>query len=350
MKSSSEVKIEKFNTLVGELKIDIRDDNKWPMIFGQLLQNESLDEQYKDWNELLKYFLQREKVLGHCHKGSIYWSLGTIDLTNGNINEAINHLEKSSEEDKIKLRGEKRITASIGLLSVIKPLLHRFKDKKQKWQFDPGIKDLYELLNKDEKKKFAETLFEAHNNFSQGKVKIILDNFFLFVTHDRTREITKDTYNEVSNAVLFGSQETYYSQIFAMGSIVEAMLDELFLRNNQEVWRQFKNKKDIFSRICNNSKMNKKDYPMNLTLGEKIFVLRMMTIENICPITKESLLLLLIIEEYRDLIHPRRRLSFEFEANRYVASILLTSISRIAGDWWPENVKKIIEANYKLNS
>lgn len=342
--------IKKFERITNELDISIRDDNKWPLIFNQIIAKEDFANLYGLWTELLNYFLEKEKTLGHCHKGLIYWSLGVIDLKNGNINKAIENLEKSSEEDRIKLNGENRITASIGLLSIIKPLLHRYKDRNQMWQFDQNIEALYNILTIEEKSKFADLLLDAHNNFTQGKIKIILENFFTFITDNRTREIVKNDYKEASGAILMGAQQTYYSQIFSMGSIIEAMLDELFLRNNLEVWKIFKGNQKIQEEIKDDSKLNRDDYPLDSSLGLKIWMLRKMAIVGLCPISKESLLFLLIMGEYRDLIHPRRRKDFKFEVNRYVASILLATISNIAGDWWPENIRKIIELNYKLNS
>jgi len=344
-----EEKINKFQRIITELNIDLKDDAQWPLIFGQILTSDDLDQQYVNWGKLLKFFLEKEKEIGHCHKGNIYWSLGVIDLKNGNIDKAIEFLEESSKEDKLKLNGEKRITASIGLLSIIKPLLHRYKNKKQAWKLDLNIKELYELLAVDERGKFADVLLTAHNNFATGKLKVILDNFFTFITDDKTREITQNTYKELTSAVLNGVQGTYYSQMFALGSMCEAILDELFVRNKQEIWTLFREDKDIQKKISPDSKMNKQNYPTDLTLDQKIWILREMTLKGICPITKPSVLLLVIIGEYRDLIHPNRRISFEFEATRYVISVLLDSFTDIAGDWWPQNIKKIIEANYQLN-
>jgi hypothetical protein len=342
-------KIDKFQRIIGELSIDLKDDNRWPLIFEQIVKDDSLDQQYTNWQVLLDFFLNEEKKIGHCHKGNIYWSLGVIDLKNGNIDKAIDYLEESAKEDTIKLNGEKRITASIGLVSIIKPLLHRFKNKKQAWNLDLDIKELYELLSVEERGKFADVLLTAHNNFATGKLKVILDNFFTFISDDKTREITQNTYKELTSAVLNGVQTTYYSQMFALGSMCEAILDELFMRNKQEIWKLFKSNKKIQKKVDQKSIMHQSDYPTGLTLSQKIWILREMTINGICPITKPSVLLLVIIGEYRDLIHPRRRMSFEFEATRYVISVLLDSFTDIAGDWWPENIKKLIEANCQLN-
>lgn len=347
--SISEEKIDKFRRIVTELKIDLKDDAQWPLILWQIIKEDNLDQQYATWEKLLQFFLKKEKELGHCHKGNIYWSLGVIDLKNGNIDKAIKYLEESSKEDKLKLKGEKRITASIGLLSIIKPLLHRYKKNKQAWGLDLSIKELYELLTVDEREKFADVLLTAHTNFDTSKLKVILDNYFTFITDVKTREITKNTYKELTSAVLNGVQGTYYSQMFALGSVCEAILDELFMRNQQEIWRLFRGNKNIQKKIFSDSKMNKQDYPTDLTLDQKIWILREMTLSGICPISKPSVLLLVIIGEYRDLIHPHRRISFEFEATRYVISVLLDSFTDIAGDWWPEKIKKIIEANYQLN-
>jgi hypothetical protein len=349
---TSSEKVEKFKKIINELEIDIKDDDKWPLVFEQIIRSGDLNQQYKDWKALLEFFHKQEGKLGHCHKGQIFWKLGVMDLINGSISSAIAYLDLSSEEDKIKLNGEKRITASIGLLSVIKPLLHRYKNKSQSWELDKNLNALYELLSDEEKRKFATILLEAHDNFSTGKTKIILENFFTFITNDRIREITKDMYKEVSESILLGAQTTYISQIFAIGSMCEAILDELFQRNDQEVWKIFRLNDAIQQQIAKegrNSKMKQQDYDSSMNLGEKIWMLRAMVGQRNCPITKESVLLLSIIGEYRDLIHPRRRLSFPFDPNRYVASVLIACLSHIAGDWWPENVRKIIEANYQLN-
>lgn len=346
----NQTKISKFHNIIISLNIDIKDDGEWPIIFQQISSGKTLEEKYIEWSELLDYFLQKENNTGHCHKGLIYWSLGVIDLKKGNIDNAITYLEKSAEDDKLKLNGKNQITASIGLLSIIKPLLNRFKDNKEKWVFDEAVKALYESLNQNEKSKFAQVLLGAHNNNAKGQIRIINDDFFTFITDDKIRNITINTYHEITNAVLTGTQTTYYSQIFALGSISEGILDELFKRNNQEIWTIFKSNPEATKNINTNSRMNSTDYPSGLTLNEKIWILREMINQNICPITKESVLLLIIIGEYRDLIHPRRRLTSEFEVTRYTASILLAAFSYIAGDWWPQNIKKIIEANYQLNN
>jgi len=103
-------------------------------------------------------------------------------------------------------------------------------------------------------------------------------------------------------------------------------------------WKKFKSIKGL--KIDKKSKINSTKYSSGMTLGQKIQVLRFMTEKGCSPISHSSILQLIIIGEYRDLIHPRRRIEFEYEANRYVATFLFTMISKVAGDWWPENVNK----------
>ena len=53
-------------------------------------------------------------------------------------------------------------------------------------------------------------------------------------------------------------------------------------------------------------------YPMHTTLNTKIKAFRLMAEEGISPIPKYAILQMTLIGEYRDLIHPRRRLDFNF--------------------------------------
>jgi hypothetical protein len=50
-------------------------------------------------------------------------------------------------------------------------------------------------------------------------------------------------------------------------------------------------------------------------------------------VPKVSILQMLIIAEYRNLIHTKRRIEFAFEVNRYVAACILTFINQIASHW-----------------
>ena len=75
-----------------------------------------------------------------------------------------------------------------------------------------------------------------------------------------------------------------------------------------------------------------------MTLGEKIMVLRLLATHARSPVPKSAILLMLIMGEYRDLIHPRRRLEFAFEANAYVAGFVFTLVSHVAHHWWPEHI------------
>lgn len=51
------------------------------------------------------------------------------------------------------------------------------------------------------------------------------------------------------------------------------------------------------------------------------------------PVPKVPILQMLIIGEYRNLIHTKRRMEFAFEVNWYVAAYILTFINQIASHW-----------------
>jgi len=338
--------IARFERAISELNMDITDDRYWPVISDHILVDLPQNKHKTYWEQLLILFLEKEKAGQHHHKGLIYWRLAVHTLLEGDISNALEYLRKSRDEDIKKLGGDtSQITASIGLLSVLSPLLVRYKDKKNKWILDEAVKDIYDNLSIESKKEFANTMFESHDSITQGRLWIIKDDFFGFIQDERIRSIVFDTYKEVRDTLLTSNLDTYYSCIFSIGSIVEAMLDDLFTRDEGAVWSHLKSNENIQKQIKPETKLASSKYQTSMNLGEKITLLKLMTNQDISPIRNSSILQIMIIGEYRDLIHPRRRLEFEFDPRKYIGQFLFTMIRNFAGDWWPENVNKRVKTS-----
>lgn len=331
--------VNQFNKTINDLNIDLRNDNAWPVISDELLKDKEEQFQLLFWQELLIQFELKEQSLGHCHKGQIYWKLSLLFLQQGNLTKSIDNLTLSTKEDSI--RTPNQFTAAIGLLSLIKPLVFRYRDGKE-WTFNQEINDFYESLNDTDKRNFANDLFNAHNLSSLSQIRIIKGDFFGFIIDKRTKQIVFDTYSEVRDAIFTSQQKTYYSCIFAMGSILEAMLDDFLQRDSQRVWKLFHDNNEILTELKGDTKLKSTDYDSGMTLGQKIRVVLMLAKHNKLPMKKHAVLHMLIIGEYRDLIHPRRRLEFEYKLNKYVAASLFTIISLFAGEWWPTNIEEAI--------
>jgi hypothetical protein len=125
------------------------------------------------------------------------------------------------------------------------------------------------------------------------------------------------------------------------------MLDDLFERDEQRVWKLFHNNKNIQTEVHTNKRSASEIYLSGMTLGEKITPLLLMAKHNVLPMPKHAVLEMKIIGEYRDLIHPRRRLDSPYKPDRYVASFLFTMISRFAGNWWQENITKLTKNEHE---
>ncbi len=330
--------IKEFNRFIKELKIDIRHDNEWPFVANKLVNELGQNAIEEFWQKILKYFKKQEKVLSHCHKGLIYWRLAEFRLKKGEYFECLRTLEKAKKEDEFELPDQ--ITASKVLLAILKPLFYRYKDKKGR-TIDSEIQSEYESLNTHEKSHFADLIFNAYNNAALNGTIVIKSDFFGFISSKKKRKILVTTYDEARRFLLMINSETYYSIVFSIGSIIEAMLDDLFTRKiknqKEKIWEVFKNTKD--STINIDSLLNKDVYPDGLNLGQKIFVLRFLAKKDICPIPKEVLFLMVIILEYRNLIHPRRRHDLEFEPNQKVVLTLFTFISQVASYWWQRKIR-----------
>jgi hypothetical protein len=331
--------ISSFKDIVLKLKIDIHNDSEWPLIAENLIKDKDLNFRLLFWHKLDSYFKKTEKRTGHCHKGQIYWRISEIYLLNGETNRCIKNLEKSRKDDI--LRNPNQFTASQGFLSVIKPLFYRYKDKHNAIKFDLQVNQFYNTFNQNEKLGFGNMMLFAHNASAQRAINSINNNYFNFITHRQNRAILFKTYCEIRSILLGTNLQSHYSSIFGIGSILESMLDNLFQRNDEALWKLFK--KIVPEKNIASSKMKSDAYDDGMTLSQKVMALRLMANENKQPIPKEIILLMLIISEYRDLIHPRRRLKFKFDANWYVAFTLCTFISQIAHYWWPSYLNRRIK-------
>jgi hypothetical protein len=132
-----------------------------------------------------------------------------------------------------------------------------------------------------------------------------------------------------------------YSCIFSIGSILEGLIDELFEREDQKLWKSFCANQNIQNKLEKNSPLLSSQYPDDTTLGRKVVAFRIMSENEICVIPKSAILQMIIISQYRDLIHPQRSLNFEFLGNSYVANVLFTFIAGIAHYWWPKHQLQI---------
>jgi hypothetical protein len=314
----------------------------WPDAALDELRGKDQGFQKQFWIELEKVLKEKEKALGHIHKGGIYWSLAILLLGEGNLTQAIDNLNRSSDEDR--QRGD-TFSAAIGLSSILKPLVKRFK--KNEWRFDEEIMRFYELLAQEERGEFARRIGGTHDQVAGFGMTVIKDEFFHFIVDEAIRRVVHSSYIEIRDILLGRGLKTYFSCVFSSGSILEGMLDDLFSRNEQEVWRLFRADTKIDKALNPDSRLRKTDYDASLTLGEKIMVLRILTEHGGSPIPKVPILQMLILAEYRDLIHPRRRASFEFKGNWYVAAFIFSFISQIAHHWWPENVKRELTGDTK---
>lgn len=339
MNSEINKAIEGFFARLSEQSFILRTDKVWPD--AALSQLKDRDETFRKqfWLELEKVFTEKEKTLGHLHKGQIYWRLAIIFLGEGNLTKAIDYLGLASAEDR--QRGD-TFSAAMGLLSILKPLVHRFKGST--WKFDDQIMEFYETLSNGEKREFANRLVSTHDQVASGRMTVIKDEFFHFIADETTRRVIHDNYIEIKDILSGSPLKTYLSCLFSAGSFLEGMLDDLFSRDDQKIWKLFHNNENIQKDVRGDSKLRATDYDDGMTLGSKISALRLWTMHATSPVPKVAILQMLIIGEYRDLIHPRRRRAFAFEANGYVASFIFTSISQVASHWWPENVQKELGA------
>lgn len=299
----------------------LKRDGQWPIIASEVMKISSLDEELIFWKLMDNEFRNKEKLIGYCHKGTIYWKICMIFLLQGKLQAFVDWLRKSTEEDKTI---GMKFSASIGMFSVIAPLL------TQKDKIDPDILSHSRSLNTSEKRDFADFIIKAHNITAQGQISIINDSFFQFVQDEEIRNVLFSYYRESKN-ILSSSNSSYYSVVFLVGSILEAMLDDLFTRNNHKLWK-------IYQVLDKKSGQYREKRRF---LGTKINYLKKLSKNNLLPIPKHLILPMIIISKYRNLIHPYQCQNSNYRVeDYYTASFIFTNISQIAHYWWNNNTVK----------
>ena len=314
----------------------LKTDAIWAPIADKLLEDTEPAYQKDFWLALEQEFKSKEASIGHLHKGQIYWNLAILDLVEGDLSSALDYLGLAGTEDK--LRGS-TFSAAIGLSSVVQPMVYRFKTDT--WRLDEAIMSAYGLLTQSQRREFANVIVETHNIAATGRLRVIKPEAFTFIADESKRRVCQSTYDEILAIIQGGRLGTFYSCIFSTGSILEGMFDDLFERDDQRLWKLFRDNPDVMAHVEKNSRLQGTGgYDPSMTLGGKVMILRLLAEFAKSPIPGEAILPMLIIGEYRDLIHPRRRLEVPFEANAYVAGYVFTLISVIAHFWWPENIAK----------
>lgn len=341
MESNVNNAIKEFFARLTDEKELLRNDLFWAKIADLLLIGKDDDFREKFWIKLESKFIEKEKTIGHCHKGQIYWRLSIIYLGKGDITKTLYYLNEAVEEDKI--RGD-NFSAAMGLQSVLEPLLNRYKNKAKKWLLDEKIKEFYDLLSTEQKVTFAHNISLIHDRVVTLQTMVIRENFFDFIINEKIRNIVKDIYFENTEIITKRPINTYYTPIFSIGSILEGMLDDLFQRDNNRIWELFKKTPEATKLINPSSPLKSSHYSDIMTLGQKVKILELMALTKCCPVSENSILMMIIIEEYRNLIHLTRTLEFKFRPNGYIAGFLFQFIPNIASDWWPANVDSKIRS------
>jgi hypothetical protein len=306
-------------------------DNIWPDAALEQLQGRDADFQIRFWTALEEHLKEKERTLGHIHKGDIYWFLAILFLGQGNLTKTIEHLDLSAHEDRQKGR---TFSAAIGLSSILKPLVYHFR--KDTLEFDQEIMGFYESLSAEEKREFAERLVATHQQVGRGGMAVLPDAGFQFVVDPTIRRVVRDSYLEMKEILAARTLTTYFSCLFSAGSILDGILDDLFAQHDQRVWRVFHSNAEIQREVENDIRLRAPDYNASLFLGRKLKALRLLAERGISPVPKVPIVQMLIIAEYRNLIHTKRRMEFAFEVNWYVAACILTFINQIASRWSPQ--------------
>jgi len=175
---------------------------------------------------------------------------------------------------------------------------------------------------------------------------VIRKEKFTFITNKSKRELLYAIYSEVFNTLRTISQPTYFSCIFSLGSIIETMTDELFERSNQKVWNKITSNQKLLGFVKKRFPRTRIHiYPNNSTLGPKIAALRILSEYGTSPVQRATVLQMIAIQKYRNLIHTNKGVRFRDSINRYVAQNLFTWISHIASDLWPKNVNKMLKVS-----
>jgi hypothetical protein len=315
--------IDAFFAQLGDHERLLKNESSWFVLADQVLAGTTLDDQRMFWLDLEKNILKREETHGHIHKGQIYWRLANVELLRGDLEECITSLTKSWEEDSA--RGQS-MSASRGLLSVLKPLVYPYDRKTDARLRNNRNVAFYNGMSQSEKAEFEQEVMSAHNHVAQNAINLIKPESFTFLLDPEKNQIAKDTYYEVMEFLRL-PVATQYSSIFSIGSIAEVMLDDLLERNHGEVW--FKGNTEKYNGTL-------------MFMGTKIDALRKIVDAGSFALPKHVVIKFLIIAEYRNLIHPNRRHGLEFIPNPYVAFMLFTFLSHIASHLWQHNVDKYL--------
>jgi len=305
-------------------QFDLANESSWAQVTDQQVHPHSRTFKINFWTALAELFLQQETTLGHLHKGHIYWRLGIEYLVAGDFERSLTNLDKSVEEDVMRAPG---FTAAKGITQILKPLHDH-----------PHALEIYQGMTPDEKEEFAKAILLTHDQLIAHQLTQIKDNFFTFIDDEVMRQIVHDTYNEVFLTVSRVRHDTFYSCVFAIGSIVEGMIDDLFAKNDNEIWKCFITHAQI-QQDSESRDLLKPLPPEKFMLGPKLKVLYLMSKHGTSPISKTALLQMYVIHAYRNLIHPNRRKTFPFTANWYIAAAIFTFISHVASHWWPQNIQ-----------
>ena len=320
--------VERFFRRLVEPAFIFNTDNIWPDAALEQLQGRDADFQIRFWTALEEHLKEKERTLGHIHKGDIYWFLAILFLGQGDLTKTIEYLDLSAHDDRQKGR---TFSAAIGLSSILKPLVYHFR--KDTVEFDEEIMGFYESLSSQEKREFAERLVATHQQVGRGGMAVIPGEGFHFVTDPTIRRVVRDSYVEMKEILAARNLPTYFSCLFSAGSILDGILDDLFSQHDQRVWRAFHANAEIQREVENDIRLRAPEYNASLFLGRKLKALRLLAEREISPLPKVLILQMLIIAEYRNLIHTKRRLEFAFEVNWYVAACILTFINQIASHW-----------------
>lgn len=321
MKDMIGIQVNNFFSRAEESNCFLKRDSQWPLIASEVMKTSSFDEELEFWKLMDKKFTEKEKAIGYCHKGMIYWKICILFLLKGELQSFVNWLVKSTQEDQAV---GMQTSASIGMFSVVAPLL------TQKNKVDSKIANYTKKLSKEEKRSFADFVISAHDITALGRLSVINDNFFHFVQDKEIRKVLYSYYKESKN-ILINSNSSFYSVVFLVGSILEAMLDDLFTRNNYQLWK-------IYQKL---DKKAREYREKNIMLGTKIGYLEKLSDKNLLPIPKYLILPIRIIHKYRNLIHPYQCQNSNYGVDdHYTASFVFTNISQLAHYWWENNTAK----------
>ena len=316
------IEIEKFKDIVNDLEISLVSDSEWPTIANNLVKGLEVGQKMAFWTELEGYFKQTEPSREPFHKGQIYWQLALLNFSKDKLPECINCLKLAKEEDT---RAGRPRSSAKDLLGVVGPLYDKIETNNE-------IKNDFLALSQNEEFELFEWLRFCHDTASLGSKYVIGDDFWGFVLSDSRREICKKQYIEVREILKNRSLEldTYCSIIFTIGSISEAFVDDILVRNDKYL---INNYKELHPRA-------RTSY-----FGDKINIIRTSVDNGNYRLSRTKIILLAILQEYRNLIHNSNLIDFKYQTNKYIAVVLFAFLASIANDMWEDNYNLAINNN-----